>query len=182
MIVLVGYVSKSGQTRAIARQVMHDLTAAGASVELLPLDDADGNDVRRYDAVVLAAAVYANKYPKSLSEFVHQNAAPLNARPTLFLSVSLTAAGHDSADWAGLRSIETNLTKATGWKPTRVIQVAGAYMPSSYDVFTRFIMRRILAERDAGQNPDHDHIYTDWQDLKNEVTVWWQETVQPTLS
>jgi menaquinone-dependent protoporphyrinogen oxidase len=43
-----------------------------------------------------------------------------------------------------------------------VEQVAGAYLPSKYDFFRRFIMRRIIAAKDPQADLDADKEYTDW--------------------
>ena len=52
------------------------------------------------------------------------------------------------------------------------MQVAGAYQPSKYDFFTRFIMRRIVAAKDKKIDLDKDFEYTDWDELDRAIHEW----------
>jgi len=172
MKLLIGYATTEGQTRKICRHIAEHLIDGGHSVELLPLAEADDLAVGRFDRVILAASVHAGHYQRPLSDFVTSHAKSLDMVPTLFLSVSLAAAGHDAEDWKALDSILSELTEATGWVPDRVDHVAGSYMPSKYDLVRRFIMRRIIAAKDPEQDLDADHEYTDWAALNRAVTDW----------
>jgi menaquinone-dependent protoporphyrinogen oxidase len=71
-----------------------------------------------------------------------------------------------------LAKIEQDLAQATGWTPSQVAHIAGAYTPSKYDMLTRFIMRRIVAKKDPDADLDVDHEYTDWADLGRVVDSW----------
>lgn len=172
MKLLVAYASTEGQTQKIARHVANRIAEAGHTVELLALSDARDIELARFDGAILAASVHAGKYQRVLSDFAAERARDLAARPTLFLSVSLAAAGHDAEDWKGLNRIFTEFTEATDWTPRRVEQVAGAYRPSQYDMFRRFIMRRIIAAKDPDADLDADREYTDWSAVNRVVDEW----------
>jgi menaquinone-dependent protoporphyrinogen oxidase len=172
MKLFIGYASTEGQTQKIARHLMDRLVGQGHSVELSALDQAGPVDLARFDAAVLGASVHVGQYQSVLSDFAETHADALAAMPTLLLSVSLAAAGHDAEDWRGLDTILTDLSQATGWVPGQVLQVAGAYEPSKYDVFRRFVMRRIIAAKDPDADLDWDKEYTDWDDLDAQVDVW----------
>ena len=96
----------------------------------------------------------------------------MDALPTLLISVSLAAAGHDAEDWRTLDAILADFQDATSWIPGQVAQVAGAYKPSDYDVFRRFIMRRIIAQKDPEADLDWDKEYTDWDSLNDVIDTW----------
>ncbi|MGR3321822.1 MAG: flavodoxin domain-containing protein [Pseudooceanicola sp.] len=172
MKILITYGSTNGQTRRIARTAADWCADAGHVSELLPVGDADDIELGRFDAVIVAGSVHAGGYQKALGEFCAARASELAKVPNLFLSVSLTAAGHDADDWKGMERILTEFTDATGWTPGRVEQVAGAYLPSQYDLFTRFIMRHILARKDPDADPAADKEYTDWAALKAMLAEW----------
>ena len=172
MKILVAYASTDGQTRKICRVGADWLVDAGHTVELLQLDDADDIDLTRFDAVLLAASVHGGQYQKALTEFCAKHSDTLAKLPNLFLSVSLAAAGHDAEDWQGLEKILADFTSATGWNPNRVEQLAGAYKPSEYDVFRRFVMRRILALKDPSADLSADIEYTDWTGFKAVLADW----------
>ena len=172
MKILIGYATTEGQTRKICRHVADHLIDGGHSVELLPLSEADDPGVARFDRVILGASVHLGHYQQALSDFVADAATSLATLPTLFLSVSLSAAGHDAEDWRGLETIAEEMIEATGWTPDRVEQVAGAYTPSRYDIIRRFAMRRIIAAKDPGQDLTADREYTDWTGLDRAVDDW----------
>ena len=130
MKILVSYATSEGHTRKVARWVADKIYEVDHSVELLPLADAKDIDLDRYDGVVMAGSVHVGHYQPELAEFAGAHAKQLGQMPTLFLSVSLAAAGHDAEDWRGLERILSEFTDATTWTPDRVVQVAGAYMPS----------------------------------------------------
>ncbi|WP_323771282.1 flavodoxin domain-containing protein [Antarctobacter sp.] len=172
MKLLIAYASTEGQTRKIARFVADRLVDAGHSVELLPVSAAQDIDPAHFDRVILAASVHVGHYQSEMSEFAATQARALLARPVLFLSVSLAAAGHDAEDWRALDGIVKDFADATGWQPGQVAQVAGAYKPSEYDIFRRFVMRRIVAAKDPDADLDVDHEYTDWDALGALVDEW----------
>jgi len=170
--ILVTYASSEGHTRKIGRQVADRIAHAGHAVELLNLADASDIDVSGFDGVILAASVHVSHYQRSLTEFAARQSKPLNDIQTLFLSVSLAAAGHDTEDWKGLDRIVNDLVEATGWTPNRVEHIAGAYLPSQYDIFRRFIMRKIIVRNDPSADPSSDHDYTDWRALDGVIDSW----------
>lgn len=172
MNILIGYATTEGQTRKICRHVAEHLIDGGHSVELLPLSEAGDFGVARFDKVILAASVHMGHYQQPLSDFVTSHVKSLSMLPNMFLSVSLAAAGHDAEEWKALDHIQAEMTAATGWTPDRVEQVAGAYSPSRYDVFQRFVMRRIIAAKDPDQDLSADREYTDWAGLTRAVDDW----------
>jgi menaquinone-dependent protoporphyrinogen oxidase len=172
MKLLIGYASTEGQSRKIARHIADKLMDQGHGIELLSLEDAEGLEPDRFDRAVLVASVHAGQYRKELSGFASDHRSWLDRHPVLFLSVSLAAAGHEAEDWRGLERIIDDFAEVTGWTPDRIEQVAGAYRPSRYDMFTRFIMRRIIASKDPGADLESDKEYTDWAALDRLVDDW----------
>lgn len=172
MKILVTYATTEGQTRKIARWVADRMFDQSHTVELAPLSEFDDIGLRRFDGVILAASIHLGHYQPEVAEFAHKAAKQLVNQPTLFLSVSLAAAGHDAEDWRGLDRISEEFYAATGWSPDRFVQVAGAYKPSEYDMVRRFVMRRVIAQKDPDKDLSIDHEYTDWQSLGAEVDAW----------
>lgn len=172
MKILIGYATSEGHTRKICRHIADHLVAGGVSVELLPLAEAEGLELSRFDRVILAASVHAGHYQRALSDFVAAQPGALAAHPALFLSVSLAAAGHDDEDWKGLDKVVEDLTAATGWQPQCVAHVAGAYRPADYDLLRRFVMRQIIARKDPEADLDRPKEYTDWPALEQLVQDW----------
>lgn len=172
MKICITYASSEGQTRKIARHVADRLADTGHAVELLPMADAGDLDLARFDRLIAAASLHAGHYQKALAGFVTAQGAGLKGLPTLFLSVSLAAAGHDAEDWKALDNILAEMKEATDWSPSEVEQVAGAYKPSQYNIIERLVMRRIVAKKDPDADLDADREYTDWPALDAVVDGW----------
>ncbi|MEL6959362.1 MAG: flavodoxin domain-containing protein [Pseudomonadota bacterium] len=171
-MLLIGYTTKEGQSRKIARWCADRLAGAGKAIELLSLKDASDVDLTRFDGAILIAPVHVGRFPKPLIAFANAQADALNEMPSLFLSVSLAASGHDADDWRGIEKVAVDLSDATGWTPGRTEHVAGAYQPSKYDLLTKFIMKRIIAEKDPGSDLNADREYTDWEALGQTIDDW----------
>ncbi|AKS44576.1 menaquinone-dependent protoporphyrinogen oxidase [Octadecabacter temperatus] len=172
MKIFVGYASRQGQSCKIAQWSADRFADAGHTVELMSMSDATNLNLNRFDRAVFVASVHSGHYGSSLIDFVSDNDNVLKALPNLLLSVSLAAGGHDPEDWRGLSNIVADLEGATGWAPNAVSHVAGAYVPSKYDLFTKFIMRRIIAQKDPDADLSADHEYTDWNALGGVLDGW----------
>jgi len=175
MKLLIAYATNEGQTRKIAQHIADRCVDHGNAVELMGLADANAIALSRFDAAILGGSLHTGHYQKLLSEFAADHVTALDALPTLLVSVSLAAAGHDAEEWRGLDAILSDFQEATTWTPGQVVQVAGAYKPSDYDVFRRFIMRRIIAKKDPEADLDWDKEYTDWDALDGVVDTWLAE-------
>lgn len=92
--------------------------------------------------------------------------------PTLFLAVSLSAAGTDAEDWAGLRNYLAAIQTETGWTPGQVQHVAGAFKFSGYDFFRAWAMRRIADQKGEIVAAGQDKEYTDWAALGLALDAW----------
>lgn len=172
MKLLVCYATTDGQTRKIARFVADRIVDGGHSVELLNAEDGAGLELGRFRAAVLAGSLHLGGYQKALAGFVREHAVALNAMPTLFLPVSLSAAGKDEDDWRGLRDCTTRFLGETGWQPGKVEHVAGAFRFTEYDFFRAWAMKRIAAQKGEEVDPGQDKEYTDWPSLSALIDDW----------
>lgn len=182
MYLLIAYATTDGQTRKIARYAADRLVRSGQSVELLDIKDADGLDLGRFDGAILAGSLHVGGYQKTLSEFACNRHADLANLPTLFLAVSLSAAGTDAEDWAGLRKCLAAFETDTGWTPGRVEHVAGAFKFSEYDVFRAWAMKRIADQKGQDIAPGADKEYTDWNALGRAVDAWTAGLIPPPVT
>lgn len=172
MKILIAYGTTEGQTRKIARFCADRLIEAGHSVELMRAADAEGLDVGRFDGAILAGSVHIGQYQDDLIRFARGAAETLRLRPTLFLSVSLAAAGDEPDDWKGLQDCVARFCEATGWTPGRVEHIAGAFRFSQYDFFRTWAMRWIAARKGQRVVPGEDREYTDWEALRRLMKAW----------
>lgn len=170
--VLICYASTEGQTRKICRFAAEQLIAQGRSVEMLPAGDAAEVALAAFDAAILAGSVHLGRLQPELAEFCGEHAGTLNGMPTLFLVVSLAAAGIDPAERADLDRIADAFATAAGWRPGRVAHVAGAFRFSAYGPLRRWAMRWIAWRKGQRIAPGRDREYTDWAALAALLKGW----------
>ncbi|NHB76755.1 flavodoxin domain-containing protein [Rhodobacter calidifons] len=172
MYLLIAYATTDGQTRKIARFAADRMAGQGQAVELLNVEDAEGLDLSRFDAAILAGSLHAGGFQKALARFCASARTELAQMPTLFLAVSLSAAGQDPDDWSGLHKCLAAFQADTGWTPGEVEHVAGAFRFSEYDFFRAWAMRRIADQKGEKVEPGKDKEYTDWAALGRRLDAW----------
>lgn len=172
MRILVCYASTEGQTRKIARFCADRLFGAGHSVELLNATDTEGLEVGSFDAAILAGSVHVGRVQAGLKEFSAANANALNGMSTLFLQVSLAAAGDDAEERGDLDRIAHAFCDEAGWTPGAIHQVAGAFRFTEYDFFRSWAMRYIARQKGQQVDPRKDREYTDWDALARILEDW----------
>ena len=163
MRVLIVYGTTEGHTRAIAKFMASRLRFAGHTVTVCDAADGPPPDPADFDAAFLAASLHIGHYQAPLVHYARHWQASLNAMSAAFVSVSLSAAGDDPDDLAGLAKCLESFEAHTGWTPKAVHQAAGAILFSAYDFFRKLAMRAIARDRGASTTEDRD--YTDYDAL-----------------
>ena len=166
MRILIVYGSTQGQTHKIAefaaerwRDQGHDVAVFDAALIASTLDPLG------YDVTLVAASLHAGTYQPAVVRFVRDHAPPLASVPSAFISVSLSAAGNDAGDLAGLKHAEEAFFARTGWHPAHVHHAAGALAYTHYNVVLRWFMRRIARARGASTDTSQDNELTDYAAL-----------------
>ena len=173
MQVLLVYGTTDGHTRKIADFVAGRLGRHGHHVVVARAGDAHTlPDPRSFDAILVAASVHLGRYQAAVIRFVREHRAVISARVNGFLSVSLSAAGHEPDDAAGLQKCVTDFLRATGWTPDRIHHVAGAFRYTAYHFLTRYLMKYKAYRKGAPTDTRHDYELTDWDDLAHFVDTF----------
>jgi menaquinone-dependent protoporphyrinogen oxidase len=173
MQVLLVYGTTQGQTQKITRFIGDRLTRKGHQVATVEASHAAKScDLRKFDAVLIAASVHLGHYQAPVIRFVREHRAVISARANAFLSVSLSAASHEPDDIAGSRKCVADFVRATGWTPHRIHHVAGAFRYTAYHFLTRCVMRYIAYRKGAPTDSRQDHELTDWDDLARFVDTF----------
>jgi len=84
MRVLVAFGSKRGGTAGLAAMFGAALSQAGCEAAVMPA--ADVHDLAGFDAVIVAGALYANRWHRDARRFVKRNAAALRKLPVWLVS------------------------------------------------------------------------------------------------
>lgn len=168
MSVLIAYGTSEGQTRKIANFVASRIRELGH--EAVTHDTADYLGELRledFDRMIVAGSVHERGHQEGLELFVLSYRQILEARPTMFLSVSLSAAFEDGCGEAN--GYVEKFLDSTGWKPTRRLLVAGALRHGEYGYYKKMIVKHQVLKDHALTNPETDQEFTDWNALEKAV-------------
>lgn len=168
--ILIAYDTTEGQTRNIAQHLADAITRSGKEVEVI--------DIRRpptdftlegFDAILVGASIHMSKHSRQLSEFVGRHIGRLNAVPSGFFSVSLSAVGSEQERADASRFVEEFLQQ-TGWNPKIKATVAGGLRYREYGFLKRWMMKKIAREAGKDTDTSKNHEYTDWNAVDKFVT------------
>lgn len=168
MRVLIAYATTEGQTRKISQTIADQTVALGHQVELLDTArkrrDVHTDD---FDAFIVAASVHQDRHQDEIEVFATASRAALEAKPGMFISVSLAAAFEEkTADAA--RYISDFIAR-TGWTPALSLAVAGAVKSEEYDYFQQQILEHIILKDRDELGPEETQEFTDWDGLASSV-------------
>lgn len=160
----VFFATTEGQTQRIAERLAASLRAAGLGSVALEVTSVAARTMDWSDAkgVVLAASLHAGQYQRAAADFARRNLAHLNAVPSLFVAVSLSAASRQPAERLAAEQLARGFASGLGWTPTRVASVAGALAYTRYPFLKRWFMKRIARKEGGPIDTSRDHELTDW--------------------
>jgi len=124
----------------------------------------DRVDPAKYDGVIVGASIHYGHHPAYLPALVRSHRAALEARPSAFFSVSLSAGGRNPKPAAARRYIEKFL-RQTGWRPEQAVSFAGALQFSKYGAFKRLLMIVFVGLGGGDTDTSRDYEYTDWDEV-----------------
>ena len=164
----VFFVTTDGQTRRIAEAFARHARTLGVDSHAIDVTSAEARDFSwaRARGVVFAAPLRAGAHQREADAFVRRNLAELNARPSLFLSISLSICSKLPHEVDAARAIATTFPVQLGWRAGRVVCVAGRLAYTRYGWLKRFVMRRIAARAGGPTDTSRDHEMTDWNQLR----------------
>lgn len=164
--ILVLYGTTEGQTRKIARFIADGLTARGHEARLVDAGEAEADlDPRAFGAAAIAASLHTGHYQSAVVDFARRHHDALNIMPTVFVSVSLSAASRDADDLDGLARCLADFEHRTQWTPREVYHAAGAFRFSQYDFLKRWALKYIAYRRGQPTDTRKDYELTDWDAL-----------------
>lgn len=82
--VLVAFASRHGATDELAHAIGHELSHAGLSVDVRPMDEVEALD--GYSSLVLGSAVYLGSWLPSARTFLERHREPIATKPTWLFS------------------------------------------------------------------------------------------------
>jgi len=164
MKILIAFGTSEGQTRKIAEAIAARLRELRHDIHLYDTASSPADlHVGSFDKVIIAASVHQQGHQAPVEDFVVAKLAQLQKVPTLFLSISLSAAFPEGIPEA--QSYVDALLKSTSWKPTQSFLVAGALRYTEYDYFKQQILEHVVLKGRQVEGRNGDHEFTDWASL-----------------
>ncbi|WP_018237644.1 flavodoxin domain-containing protein [Ensifer sp. BR816] len=168
MNVLIMYGTTEGQTRKIATWTATHIRERGHHVVLLD-SAALASDLKLegFHAFIVAASIHHKHYQDTITNFVFAHRELLNARPSAFISVSLSAVLEDERPEA--QKYVDRFVSVTGWQPRTTLLLGGALRFTEYDYFQEQVVKFIVMKRSGTAISERDHEFTDWDVLADFV-------------
>jgi len=164
MKLLIAFGSTEGQTQKIAEWIAARVRAAGNEAEVYHSKRRlRGLDVDTFDAIIVAGSVHQKHHQESIVGFALAHRAQLEAKPSAFLSVSLSAALKNGEQ--DCRDYVEDFVEKCGWRPSNVLMVAGAVRYSEYDFFMEQIIRHVVMQGREPTDLKEDYELTEWEAL-----------------
>lgn len=161
--ILIIYTSIDGQSARIAERIAARLRAASHTVTLRRAQAVEVLwEAATHDAVIVGGNIRYGHHLPALEEVVRERRGELEARPTAFFSVCLSAGGPGARPDA-VRRYQQTFFQRTGWKPGRTTSFGGALLYTRYTAFTRFMIRLIMTITGGDIDTSRDYEYTDWE-------------------
>lgn len=159
---LVAFTTYDGHTAKIAERIASTLGHADCAVEVCDLARSrPERSIEDYDGIIAGGPLHGGQHPPQLVRFTCENLAALNAKPSAFFSVSLSAAGTDAQQDDATRCLNEFL-RASGWKPSTSTIVAGALLYREYGFIKRWMMKMIVKRAGGDTDTSRNYVYTDW--------------------
>jgi menaquinone-dependent protoporphyrinogen oxidase len=159
---LILYASTHGHTAKIAARIAQVMRDDGASVDIHDMASAPERVAAAYRTLILGGSIHGGHHQHELIAWAKRHAVTLNARPSAFFSVCLTAADDDEESRAATRGYLDDVEDETGWMPTTRTTFAGALQYREYDFAIRLVMRLLMHRGRHPTDVTRDYDYTDW--------------------
>lgn len=170
MSALLLYCSTDGQTKKIITQIANELRQHGYECDVRDLTTLNQSlNLAAYDKVLIGASVRYGHFNKKLDKFITSHLLQLNAMPTAFFGVNLTARKAEKS------TVETNtyirkFLDRTPWKPSLTAVFAGALLYPRYKWIDRVMIQLIMKMTDGETDTTKEIEYTDWHKVSEFVT------------
>ena len=163
----VFYATTEGQTRRIAERLVAIFREKGFTSRAFDVASSDADCVgwTRVRAALVGASLHAVRHQRAAEAFVRDHVGDLNAHPSVFLSVSLSAASPTAAERDEAARIAAKLPARAGWHPRQVASIGGRLAYTQYGLLTRLILKRIARRHGAPTETSRDYEFTDWGEV-----------------
>jgi len=120
---------------------------------------ASNSDLESFHAFIIAASVHQQQHQETITAFVIAHRKLLNAKPSAFISVSLSAVLEEGQTEA--QKYVDRLVSVTDWRPSMTLLLGGALRLTEYDYFQEQIVKFIVLKGGGVASSGRDREFTD---------------------
>jgi menaquinone-dependent protoporphyrinogen oxidase len=165
--ILILYETVEGQTGKIARFAADVIADLGQTATVLDVSSCSAGALTSAERIILAASVHQRRHPARFEALLAEHKTALAARPTLMLSVSLSAAFPEGLEEA--QDYLDEMQMRTGFQADEALLVAGAVRIEKYDYFAMQVVRHVVLKDRNVDLCDKVHEFTDWQAVSEKL-------------
>lgn len=163
--VLLVYTSREGHTRRIMERIAARLQTRGVTGELFNAEQQQtAPALTEFGCVVIAGPIHYGHYHPQLAKFVQQHLQALEQRPSIFVSINLTARKPNKNTAETSPYVSKFLTKVN-WQPSEVEVFAGALKYDQLRPFDRFMIRFIMWMTKGPTDVNQHYDFTPWDEV-----------------
>ena len=180
---LLVYATTDGHTLHICERLKFLMTALGARVTLVPVEQADALQLDNFERIVIGASIRYGHHQPQVAQFIAKHQAILESRPSAFFSVNIVAR-KPNKNTPDTNPYARKFLQSLVWKPQLTAVFAGKLDYPRYGFFDRQMIRLIMLMTHGPTDPKAVVEYTDWakvEDFGREVCAMRVGGVRPAL-
>lgn len=159
---LMLYSTTDGHTKTIMETIAKQVTAeTNAQCDVVDLRDGGSYDLAAYAKVILGGSIRYGHFNAALHSYATENADKLNAMPSAFFGVNLTARKAEKNS-ALTNAYTRKFLENTPWVPQLSGVFAGALWYPRYSFFDRVMIQFIMKVTGGETDSSKEVVYTDW--------------------
>lgn len=163
--ILIVYSTTDGHTPRICARLQQVMLALGKEVTVLPMAQADEQDLSRFQRVVIGASIRYGHHQPQVAQFIARHQAQLESRPSAFFTVNIVARKPNKNTPATNPYLIKFLSTIT-WQPALTGVFAGKLDYPKYGVLDRLMIRFIMLLTDGPTDPKTVVEFTNWEQVQ----------------
>ena len=163
---LIVYGTKEGQTAKVAQHIADVIKQEGRTTDMYDVRKAPASlTIDGYTGVLIGSSIHYGQWSSDVRTFVRNNKSHIEAVPSAFFTVSLTAAKKDPEGATLANEWAQKFLDSTGWHPRTTVNFAGCLAYTKYGFCTKILMRCIASSQHQPTDTTKDHEFTNWNQV-----------------
>lgn len=159
--ILIAYSTTDGHTPRICARLQQVMLALGKEVTVLPLAQANGQDLGHFQRVVIGASIRYGHHQPEVAQFIARHQALLESRPSAFFTVNIVAR-KPNKNTPATNPYLIKFLRTISWQPTLTGVFAGKLDYPKYGFLDRLMIRFIMLITDGPTDPKAVVEFTNW--------------------